>query len=144
MGLGKSLSALACLCALPFTATANSPVVDLGYSIYEGTTQSNGQNQFLGIRFAAPPLGGLRFRAPEPPLPTKGTQPAKAFGPICFGLGAGITSGSSEDCLFLNVWAPADATPESKLPVFFWISGGGYIALSNANVSSRLCAIFFN
>jgi len=119
-------------------ASVKPPVIDLGYSIYQGTAQSNGQNQFLGIRFAAPPLGTLRFRKPQPPLNTKGVQLATAFGPICFGVGQGIAAGESEDCLFLNVWAPANATPKSKFPVFFWIQGGGYNTNSNANVRALL------
>ncbi|GJJ10761.1 hypothetical protein Clacol_004989 [Clathrus columnatus] len=115
-------------------ATASqSSIVDLGYSVYEGITQSNGQNQFLGIRYAAPPLGDLRFRAPQPPLTTTGVQPATKFGCSCFGVAQGLAEGLSEDCLFLNIWAPSGATPESKLPVFFYIQGGGYRANSNAN-----------
>lgn len=134
--IGVTLTLFSSLVAVLGAATASkAPVVDLGYSIYEGTTQSNGQNQFLGIRFAAPPLGDLRFRKPQPPLSTTGVQPAKEFGPICFGVAQGLAEGSSEDCLFLNVWAPADATPESKFPVFFWIQGGGYCTNANANVS---------
>lgn len=117
-----------------FASTSRAPIVDLGYSIYEGTEQSNGQNQFLGIRYAAPPLGHLRFRKPQLPLKTNGIQPAKEFGPVCFGVADGITPGFGEDCLFLNVWAPSDATPDSKLPVFFWIQGGGYRWNINANV----------
>ncbi|KIJ51591.1 hypothetical protein M422DRAFT_26449 [Sphaerobolus stellatus SS14] len=111
----------------------NPPIVNLGYSTYEGTALNNGQNQFLGIRFAAPPLGNLRFRKPAPPVVTKGIQSAKELGSVCFGVGSGVSSGLSEDCLFLNLWAPADATPQSKFPVFFWIQGGGYCADSNAN-----------
>jgi len=115
-------------------AVAGLPIVNLGYSVFQGTTQSNGQNQFLGIRFAAPPLGDLRFRKPQPPPNTTDIQPATAFGPTCFGVGQGLGNGRSEDCLFLNVWAPANATPKSKLPVFFWIQGGGYNTNANANV----------
>lgn len=129
-------AALACLLSSLITVvTSKAPIVDLGYSVYEGTAQNNGQNQFLGIRFAAPPLGDLRFRRPHSPLNTTGVQPAKEFGPICFGVGQGLMEASSEDCLFLNVWAPSDATPESKLPVFFWIQGGGYCTNANANVT---------
>ena len=52
------------------------PIVDFGYSQYQGSQLSSGVNQFLGIRYAAPPLGDLRFRAPVPPLPTTGIQSA--------------------------------------------------------------------
>jgi hypothetical protein len=58
--------------------SAAGPIVDLGYSQYEGTTLSSGVNQYLGMRFAAPPLGDLRFRAPAEPLKTASVQPAKA------------------------------------------------------------------
>ena len=137
---GTALSLLALLATPVYALTGRSPLqnpptVDLGYATYEGTAQSNGQNQFLGMRFAAAPLGNLRFRKPQPPVKMEGVQQAKAFSPICFGVGSGLSDSMSEDCLFLNVWAPSDATPKSKLPVFFWIQGGGYVANSNANVS---------
>lgn len=54
------------------------PIVDLGYSQYEGITLSSGVNQYLGMRFAAPPLGELRFRAPVNPDITTGVQDATA------------------------------------------------------------------
>lgn len=128
-----SLSPVFAASAPKFPKPSKPPTVDLGYSVYEGTTQSNGQNEFLGIRYAAPPLGNLRFRKPQAPLKTNGVQPAKKFGPVCYGVGNGLASGFGEDCLFLNVWAPSDATPNSKLPVFFWIQGGGYCYNINAN-----------
>ncbi|GJJ10746.1 hypothetical protein Clacol_004973 [Clathrus columnatus] len=133
LGTLLALLRLSSLITVLGAAVSKNPTVDLGYTIYEGTAQSNGQNQFLGIRYAAPPLGDLRFRAPQPPLTTTGVQPATEFGSVCFGVGQGLAEGLSEDCLFLNVWAPSDATPESKLPVFFWIQGGGYCTNSNAN-----------
>jgi acetylcholinesterase len=55
---------------LSVTKTSGQPVVDLGYSKYEGITLSSGVNQYLGIRYAAPPLGDLRFRAPAEPVTT--------------------------------------------------------------------------
>lgn len=55
-------------------------------------------------------------------------------GPICFSTGAGFPQdGHSEDCLFLDVFAPSNTSADSKLPVFFWIQGGGLNDLSNAN-----------
>ncbi|KIJ22548.1 hypothetical protein M422DRAFT_152036 [Sphaerobolus stellatus SS14] len=135
MTLSRSLSLLICVISLISNVNAlgsQSPVIDLGYARYEGTAQSNGLDQFLGMRFAAPPLGDLRFRKPAPPANVTGVQPAKEFGPVCFGLPTPLTAAlvqsqnASEDCLFINVWAPSNATSKSKLPVLFWILGGGY------------------
>ncbi|TVY83864.1 Lipase [Lachnellula suecica] len=110
------------------------PVVDLRYSQYQGVGLSSGVNQFLGMRFAAPPVGDLRFRAPVAPLQTSGIQNATNFQPICLATGAKLPSSTqSEDCLFINVWTPASATTESKLPVWIYITGGGYTQNSNAN-----------
>ncbi|RDW79619.1 hypothetical protein BP6252_04257 [Coleophoma cylindrospora] len=102
-------------------------VVDLGYSTYQGTVLGGGVSQYLGMRYAAPPVGDLRWREPQEPVVTSEVQNATAFGDTCFGLGIAATSSSeSEDCLFINVWAPSTTTPSSKLPVWFFIQGGGY------------------
>lgn len=106
--------------------------VDLGYSKYQGEASAGGVNQYLGMRFAAPPLGDLRWRAPADPVFNKTVQPATAFGPTCEIVGYTFPI-LSEDCLFINVFAPTNATARSKLPVWFFISGGGYSGLSNAN-----------
>ena len=97
-----------------------------------GKTLNDGKvKAFLGLPYAAPPVGDLRWKAPQPPVKWKGERDATKFGAHCaqgrvfddmiFQDGAG-----SEDCLFLNVYTPADATKNSKLPVMFWIHGGGY------------------
>lgn len=57
-------------------ACAQAPVADLGYSSYEGSSLSNGVSQFLGMRYAAAPVGDLRFEAPQDPPFKKGTQKA--------------------------------------------------------------------
>ncbi|KIJ43139.1 hypothetical protein M422DRAFT_60334 [Sphaerobolus stellatus SS14] len=122
-----------------FAATPN--IVDLGYATYQGVPISNTTNtQFLGIRFAASPTGSLRFRAPHPPASTPGVQVANQLSDQCFEAGQGIQPTSpfhtgklqkradvfSEDCLFLNVYVPGSIDPTKRLPVVFWIHGGGY------------------
>ncbi|QSZ30354.1 hypothetical protein DSL72_004877 [Monilinia vaccinii-corymbosi] len=111
----------------------STSLVDLGYAKYQGTLLSSGITQYLGMRYASPPLGDLRFRAPQPPQSSSGVQDAQSFGPICLATNNGPTSSQSEDCLFVNVWAPSNATLASKLPVWVFIQGGGYISNSNAN-----------
>ncbi|GAB1311304.1 Carboxylic ester hydrolase [Madurella fahalii] len=108
--------------------------VDLNYTTYEGVQLPNGVNAFLGMRYAAPPLGNLRWRAPVEPAWTGTVEQATEFPPICLGIGTSYPSaGQDEDCLFVNVWAPSNATAQSKLPVWLFIQGGGYVANTNAN-----------
>ncbi|KAI2466632.1 alpha/beta-hydrolase [Annulohypoxylon bovei var. microspora] len=111
--------------------------VNLGYAQYQGSLvgSEGGVAQYLGMRYAAPPTGDRRWRAPaEPEAEDSGDQAANAFGPICLGLGAAYpNSAQDEDCLYANVWAPANATVDSKLPVWLFIQGGGYNTNSNAN-----------
>jgi hypothetical protein len=71
------------------TVIAVQPVVHLNYTSYRGTALNNGITQWLGMRFAAPPLGDLRFRPPQSPASEAGVQDADAFGPICIGTGSG-------------------------------------------------------
>ncbi|KAK4035177.1 Alpha/Beta hydrolase protein, partial [Parachaetomium inaequale] len=110
--------------------------VDLNYTAYEGLRLSNGVDAFLGMRYAAAPLGDLRWRAPLEPVrsETGPVERAVTYPPICLGTGVAYPAdGQSEDCLFANVWAPSNATETSKLPVWVFIQGGGYVANSNAN-----------
>jgi para-nitrobenzyl esterase len=92
---------------------------------------------FLGLPYAAAPVGDLRWRAPEAAATWTGVRDATSYGAHCAQnfVYADIRfqdAGPSEDCLFLNVYAPADATATSKLPVMFWIHGGGYSAGSSS------------
>ena len=76
---------------------------------------------FRGVPFAQPPVGALRFRAPEPVKPWKGLRDATRFGAAA--LQPGVNFATSEDCLFLNIWAPAGKGP---FPFYVWIHGGGF------------------
>ncbi|OAF57595.1 hypothetical protein VC83_05716 [Pseudogymnoascus destructans] len=120
--------------ALPAELDVN--IVDLGYSSYQGTSLENGVSRWLGIRYAAPPVGDLRFRAPRDPLKTTTLQKADAFGDVCISTTAPPnTPGYSEDCLFLDVYAPTNAKQGEPLPVFIYIQGGGFNSNSNPNYS---------
>ncbi|XP_037671546.1 carboxylesterase 5A isoform X2 [Choloepus didactylus] len=95
-------------------------------------------NVFLGIPFAAPPLGPLRFAAPQPALPWKDFRDATSFPNLCFQNLEWLVSnqhmlkvrypefGASEDCLYLNIYAPAQADRGSRLPVMVWLPGGAF------------------
>ncbi|KDR78758.1 hypothetical protein GALMADRAFT_137768 [Galerina marginata CBS 339.88] len=137
-------------------ASTPASIVDLGYAKYQGTPihdeiNNASRTQFLGIRYASPPTGSARFRAPGFPASTPGVQLANTEPPMCLqgalsasptspfrvgepSLGKPVTQAtdnvtdpdSSEDCLFLNVYVPENIG-QKKLPVVFWIHGGGYV-----------------
>ncbi|KAK0128822.1 hypothetical protein ONS95_000772 [Cadophora gregata] len=111
--------------------------VDLGYAIYEGlSNEESGVNEWKGIRYAAPPIGNLRWQAPQTPafnrssiisangIPHQCPQASANFGIDTATLEEANGPSASEDCLFLNVFAPTQ-NPQN-LPVFVWIHGGGY------------------
>jgi para-nitrobenzyl esterase len=86
-----------------------------------------GANVFFGIRYAAPPEGALRWTPPQAPTPPAGTVIASTPGDACPQPQSTGRIGQSEDCLFLNVYVPASAHPDSNLPVFYWIHGGALV-----------------
>jgi para-nitrobenzyl esterase len=81
---------------------------------------------FLGIPFAAPPVGELRFRPPAPLTPWTKARDARRAGALCPQIDFPGSGRQSEDCLTLNVYAPADADPGHPRPVMVWLYGGGF------------------
>jgi para-nitrobenzyl esterase len=79
---------------------------------------------FKGVPFAAPPVGDLRWKAPQPVQKWEGVRQATKFAPAPI-QGGNPVSGKSEDCLYLNIWTPAKYANQ-KLPVMVWIYGGGF------------------
>ncbi len=112
------------------SAWAASPEVKIATGRLRGTTQ-DGVVSYKGIPFAAPPVGDLRWRPPQPAKPWKGVRDATRFGSDCMqkpfpGDAAPLGTPPAEDCLFVNVWAP-QRPASRKLPVMVWIYGGGFV-----------------
>lgn len=91
-----------------------------------------GVASWKGIPFAAPPVGKLRWRAPQPPAAWEGVRKATAYASDCMQKpfpsdAAPLGTPPAEDCLYLNVWKPAAVAKGAKLPVVLWIYGGGFL-----------------
>jgi para-nitrobenzyl esterase len=84
---------------------------------------ASGVNVFFGVRYAQPPIGTLRWQPPQAPNPGQGSTVAGTIGHTCV---QGRAT-DSEDCLFLNIYTPSNATAHSHLPVFIWIHGGALV-----------------
>ncbi|CAK7221989.1 hypothetical protein SBRCBS47491_004715 [Sporothrix bragantina] len=130
--------------------------IDLDYATYVGKTLSVyppsddggdrhnmsaapvGINRYLGMRYAAPPTGEQRWRPPLPPYDESSLQSAKTFRPICIGQGVQPMpdNDQDEDCLYVNVWGPANVVENvTSLPVWVFVQGGGYGGNSNADIN---------
>lgn len=128
------LKATALVFAAVSRAAWGAPTATLQNGSYYGIQdQKLGQDHFLGIPFAQPPVGDLRFHVPQPLNSSwDGTRNATEFQSECYQYSddAFLNTGS-DDCLTVNVYRPAGTSPDTKLPVAFWIHGGGLVGGSN-------------
>jgi para-nitrobenzyl esterase len=123
------LTAIALAIAVPSLAADR---VKTANGMVEGVTEASGIHVYRGIPFAAPPVGDLRWKAPQPVKNWDDVRSATQFGPRCmqasiFGDMVFRSNGMNEDCLYLNVWTPAKSASE-RLPVLVYFFGGGFVA----------------
>jgi para-nitrobenzyl esterase len=127
--------------ALAAAQAQAAPVVVTGAGAVRGVFSGKAR-AFLGIPYAAPPVGTGRWREPQPQGHWQGVREAVRFAPSCYQAEAKpfgpysaefLASGPfSEDCLYLNIWTPAKASPKAKLPVLVFIHGGAFLGGSGA------------
>jgi len=134
----KSIFQVAAMAMVLVGCSPSNPVLDIEGGKVQGVESTvKGVYIYKGIPFAAPPVGDLRWKEPQPVIPWDGILTADTFGPGA--VQANHDSSNpwtsefywedpefSEDCLYLNVWTSAPGKPEKKLPVAMWIHGGAY------------------
>lgn len=130
------LLALSVVLAVSMTASAFGfgPVVYTQQGFLQGKYE-DGVQKFLGVRYAEPPLGNLRFYPPVSPSSWEGIRQVTNFGYNCPQnnlAGVSPLPNQNEDCLYLNIWAPANAYAGANLPVMVFLHGGGYQTGSGA------------
>ena len=124
--LAGAAAAVVAAPALNARAAGAEPTVRTQQGMLEGF-EEDGVCKFLGVPFAQPPVGALRWTAPQPAANWSGVRPAKTFGPAAMQPAitpSYRTSGMSEDCLYLNVWTTS-LSRSARQPVMVWIYGGG-------------------
>ena len=136
----KRITLLAAVVLVLAACAEKNPVLTIEGGLVQGVqTEIPGVTVYKGIPFAAPPVGELRWKEPQPVVPWDGVLVADTFGhpakqnphtpggytPEFFFDG---DPEFSEDCLYLNIWTPAAGKPGKKLPVTLWIHGGAYVA----------------
>ncbi len=134
---GAWIGLCACCVVFALSAKADDLKVKTDKGRIQGKRSADGKVRvFLGIPYAAPPVGPLRWKPPQPAAKWSGTRDATEFGYRC--MQAPIfhdmvfrDPGQSEDCLTLNVWTPAKKK-DAKLPVMVWIFGGGFVGGSTS------------
>jgi para-nitrobenzyl esterase len=118
------------------TTQAKEPEIKIDKGTVRGVIEGD-VAVFKGIPYAAPPVGEFRWRPPQPVTAWKGVRDASKFCADCTQRSfPGSTATTSEDCLFLNVWAPATASKKSKLPVMVWIHGGAFVGGSGSGAGT--------
>ncbi|XP_041883596.1 fatty acyl-CoA hydrolase precursor, medium chain-like [Corvus kubaryi] len=142
---------------------AEQPEAETKYGRVQGyqfkvDTAERTVNVFLGLPFAKPPVGPLRFTEPQPPEPWEGVRDATSYPPMCLQdkvqgqyFSDIITNRKekvllqvSEDCLYLNVYTPVSTGKQEKLPVLVWIHGGGLVFGAASSYDGSALAAFDN
>ncbi|WP_405787461.1 carboxylesterase family protein [Streptomyces sp. NBC_00029] len=149
--LGTALALVTLLASAPPAAASLSsqpagsprPVVTLAQGGAVRGQSRDGAQEFLGVPYAAPPVGDARLRAPAPPPRRHGVREATRQAPAClqfspFGLSDPAAVG--EDCLYLDVYRPRTARPGARLPVIVWMHGGAYSQGTGTQFGGRTMA----
>ncbi|MFE5489621.1 carboxylesterase family protein [Streptomyces virginiae] len=143
------------LASAPLTAAASTAVAPAAppggtprpaVAVAQGTLRGrarDGAEEFLGVPYAAPPVGTGRLRSPRPPARRHGVREASRTAPACLQFspfGLADPQAVSEDCLYLDVYRPRTARPGTRLPVILWMHGGAYSQGTGTQFGGRTMA----